>query len=103
MGHHQLLVYAADENPPEDNGDTHQQHKLEADGDENPPEDNGDTTQKNAESFIDDSKGVDLEINAEKTECMSLSRHHNAGQKRDIKLQTDRLKMCDSSTIWGGK
>jgi hypothetical protein len=47
---------------------------------------NIDTTKKNTESVTDCSKKVGLEINTEKTECMLLSRHQNAGQNRDIKM-----------------
>jgi hypothetical protein len=36
-------------------------------------------------NFIDSSKEVGLEVNAEKTKYMSLSRHQNAGQNHDIK------------------
>jgi hypothetical protein len=46
--------------------------------------DNRDTTKKNAETLIDASKVVGLEINVEKT--MLLSRHQNVCQNRDIKI-----------------
>jgi hypothetical protein len=42
--------------------------------------DNVDTIKKNAETLIDASKEVSLEVNAEKTKRMLLSRHQNAGQ-----------------------
>jgi hypothetical protein len=48
--------------------------------------DNIDTMMKCTETLIDAGKGVDLEINVEKTRCMLLCRHQNAGQSRDIKL-----------------
>jgi hypothetical protein len=38
------------------------------------------------ETLIDASKEVGLEINAEKTKYMLLSRHQNVGQNRDIKI-----------------
>jgi predicted site-specific integrase-resolvase len=41
----------------------------------------------------DVSKEVGLEINIEKTKYMLLSCLQNVGQNRDIKQQTDRLKM----------
>jgi hypothetical protein len=44
------------------------------------------TIKKNTESLIDASKDVDLEVNAEKTKYMLLSRHQNAGQNRDINI-----------------
>jgi hypothetical protein len=37
-------------------------------------------------NLIDASKEVGLEINVEKTKYMSLSRHQNVGQNRDIKI-----------------
>jgi hypothetical protein len=52
--------------------------------------DNIDTMRKNTETLIGASKEVGLEVNAEKTKYMLLSRHHNAGQNRD-------LKICDRS------
>jgi hypothetical protein len=52
-------------------------------------------TMKNTKTLVDASKEVGLEINVEKTKYMSLSRHQNAGQNRDIKnWKTDCLKMC---------
>jgi sorting nexin-29 len=64
-GTHQLLAYADDVNLLGDNIDT---------------------IKKNKETLIDGSKEVGLEINAEKTKYMLLSRHQNVGQNRDIKL-----------------
>jgi hypothetical protein len=63
-GIHQLLAYADDVNLLGDNIDT---------------------IKKNAETLIDASKGVGLEINVEKTKYMLLSHHQNVGQNRDIK------------------
>jgi hypothetical protein len=48
--------------------------------------DNIDTIKKNAETFIDASKEVGLEINVEKTKYMLLSRRLNVGRNRDIKI-----------------
>jgi hypothetical protein len=41
---------------------------------------------KNTETIIDARKEVGLEVNAEKTKYMLLSRHHNARQNHDIKI-----------------
>jgi hypothetical protein len=38
------------------------------------------------ETLIDASKKVGLEVNAEKTKYMLLSRHQNAGKNHDIKI-----------------
>jgi hypothetical protein len=48
--------------------------------------DNIGTIKKNTKTLIDDSKEVGLEINAEKTKYMLLSRHQNVGQNRDINI-----------------
>jgi hypothetical protein len=57
---------------------------------------NRDTVRKNTETLIHASKEVGLKINAEKTKYMLLSSPHNIGHNRDMKEQTDRLKMCHS-------
>jgi sorting nexin-29 len=64
-GTHQLLVYADDMNLLGDNVDT---------------------LKKNAQSLINASKEVGLEVNAEKTKYVLLSRHQNAEQNRNIKI-----------------
>jgi hypothetical protein len=48
--------------------------------------DNIDTIKENAETLIDTSKGVGLELNVEKTKYMLLSRHQNVGRNWDIKV-----------------
>jgi ribosomal protein S2 len=45
-----------------------------------------DTLKKNTETLIDAIKEVVLEVNAEKTKYMLLSRHQNAGQNYNIKI-----------------
>jgi hypothetical protein len=64
-GTHQLLVY---------------------DDDANLLGDNIDTVKKNTETFIDASKEIGLEINAEKTVYMLLSRCQNERENRDINI-----------------
>jgi hypothetical protein len=44
------------------------------------------TIKKNTETLIEASKEVGLDVNAEKTKYMLLSRHHNAGKNRNIKI-----------------
>jgi hypothetical protein len=44
------------------------------------------TIKRNAVTVIDSSREVGLEINAEKTKYMLLSRHQNVGQNLDIKI-----------------
>jgi hypothetical protein len=48
--------------------------------------DSVDTINKNAETLLDASKEIGLEVNAEKTMYMLPSRHQNAGQNHDIKI-----------------
>jgi hypothetical protein len=47
--------------------------------------DNIDTVKKNTEALIDVITEVGLEVNAEKTKYMLMSRHQNAGQNHNIK------------------
>jgi hypothetical protein len=50
------------------------------------------TIEENTEGLIDASKEVGLEAKAEKTKCMFLSRHQNAGQNHDIKIVNRSFK-----------
>jgi hypothetical protein len=43
------------------------------------------TVKKNTETLIDAGKEVGLEVNAQKTKYMLLSRHQNVGKNCDIK------------------
>jgi hypothetical protein len=42
-----------------------------------------DTVKKNTETLIDASKDVGLEVNTQKTKCVLLCHHQNAGQNHD--------------------
>jgi hypothetical protein len=64
-GTHQLLVYADDVNLFGDNMDT---------------------IKKKTETLTDDCREADLEVNAEKSKYMLLSRHQNAGQKDSYQI-----------------
>jgi hypothetical protein len=44
------------------------------------------TVRKDTETWTDPSKDVGLEVNAEKTKYILLSRHQNAGQNHYIKI-----------------
>jgi hypothetical protein len=81
-GTHQLLAYADDVNLLGNNMDT---------------------INNNTETLINASKQVGLERNAKKSKYMLLSHQQNVGKNRDIKIETDHLKMCHSSNIWGGR
>jgi hypothetical protein len=54
--------------------------------------DNIDTLEKNTEALIGAGKEVGLEVNAEKTKYMLLSRHQNAGQNHNIKIDDRSFK-----------
>jgi hypothetical protein len=49
-------------------------------------EDNTDIIEKTPEALIDASKDVGLEVNAENTKYVLLSRHQNAEQNHDVKI-----------------
>jgi ribosomal protein S2 len=44
------------------------------------------TIKRKTETLFDVSKEVGLKVNAEKTQCIFLSRHQHAGKKHDIKI-----------------
>jgi len=51
-----------------------------------------DTIKNYIEALLDTVNKVGLEINAEKTECMFISHHQNAGQNHSIKIVTTFFK-----------
>jgi hypothetical protein len=62
-------------------------HRLLAYADDtNELGDNIETINRNAETFIDATKKVGLEINVEKTKYMLVSRYQNAAEIHDIKI-----------------
>jgi hypothetical protein len=62
--------------------------------------DNIDTAKKNTETLIEAGKEFGLELSIEKTTYKLLSRHHNAGKNRHLKI-TDRLFENESEfNIW---
>jgi hypothetical protein len=54
--------------------------------------DNINTTKKNKETFNWASMEIGLEINAEKTKYMLLSRHWNVGQNQDILVMLTTIR-----------
>jgi hypothetical protein len=63
--------------------------------------DNIDTTKKSTETLIDASKEVGLEVNAEKTKYMLLSRHQNAGQNDIIKIGDSSFENVEKLEYFG--
>jgi hypothetical protein len=43
---------------------------------------------ENSKTFIDTCRELSVEMKAEKTQCVLLSRHQNAEQNRDIKTES---------------
>jgi hypothetical protein len=55
---------------------------------------------KNTQAVIDASKEVGLQVNTEKTKCMLLSRHQDAGQNRNIKITNTSFEYVERSNTW---
>jgi hypothetical protein len=70
-GTHQLLVYADDF------------HFLG---------DSVNTIKENSETLLEASRDIYLEINAEKTKYMIMSRHSNSGQKQNIRIANESFE-----------
>jgi hypothetical protein len=51
-------------------------------------------------SLIITSKEIDLEVNAERTKCMVMSRDQNVGQNNNIELGSKCFERCNSLNIW---
>jgi hypothetical protein len=76
---HQLVVYANDVNIM--GGSVH-------------------TVKENTETFVVASKEIGLEVNADKTKCMVMSRDQNTGQITIYRMIIIPLKGWKSSNIW---
>jgi hypothetical protein len=58
------------------------------------------TTKKNRDALLVYSKENGLEVNADKTKYMVMSRDQNAGRSHSTKIDNSSLKDRNSSTIW---
>jgi hypothetical protein len=50
------------------------------------------TIKENTETFLETGRDVGLEINAEKTKCMIMSRHPNSGQNQNIRIANESFE-----------
>jgi hypothetical protein len=50
------------------------------------------TIKENTETLLEASRDIDLEINAEKTKYMIMSRHPNSGQNQNIRIANESLE-----------
>jgi hypothetical protein len=58
------------------------------------------TAEKYAEALVFSSEEIGLEVNADKTKHMVISRDQNAGQSHNMKMIIASLKRWKSSDIW---
>jgi hypothetical protein len=47
------------------------------------------TIKESSETLLEASRDIGLEINAEKTKCMIMSRHTNSGQNQNIRIANE--------------
>jgi hypothetical protein len=50
------------------------------------------TIKENSETFLEASRDIGLEINAEKTKYMIMSRHPNSGQNQSIRIANESFE-----------
>ena len=58
------------------------------------------TVKENAEALLVATKEIGLEVNADKTKYMVMSRDRNAGRGHSVKMIIAPLKGWKSSNIW---
>jgi hypothetical protein len=79
-GTHQLLVYVHDVNLLGDSINT---------------------TKENTDALLEASSDIGLEINAEKTKYMIMSRHSNSGQNQNIRIANESFENVTTFKFWG--
>jgi hypothetical protein len=50
------------------------------------------TIKGNTETLLEASRDIDLEINAEKTKYMIMSRHQNSGQNQNVRIANESFE-----------
>jgi hypothetical protein len=55
---------------------------------------------KNTEALVVATKEIGLEVNAEKTKCMVMSRDQNAGQNHNIKVDNKSFEGVEQFKCW---
>jgi hypothetical protein len=50
------------------------------------------TMKENTETLLEASRDIGLEINAEKTKCMIMSRHSNSAQNQNIRIANESFE-----------
>ena len=78
-GTHQLLAYADDVNIP--GGSTH-------------------TIRENTEALVAATRVIGLEVSADKTKYMVMSRDHNAGRNQSVRIDNSTFERVESLNIW---
>ena len=58
------------------------------------------TIKENVENLIVASKGIGLEVNADKTKYMVMSRDKNAGWSRNMEIDNRSFEMVEEFKIW---
>ena len=58
------------------------------------------TIKKNAEALVAATKEIGLEVNADKTKYMTVSRDQNAGRIHSMKMDNSSIEGWKSSHIW---
>jgi hypothetical protein len=93
-----MKVIAKCQNNCRHNG-THQ--LLVCDDDVNLVVDSVNTIKENTETLIEASKDIGLEINAEKTKYMIMSRHSNSGQNQNIRRTNELFEKVEKFIYLG--